>query len=147
MSAWNWYDLVPNQVSVNQHRWERMQTVVRMRGLGFAYKDIGKRLGVGPVRARQLFIRAEREKAKGIPSPVEHYMRSGQEDIRTLGRALGGKPKPLAAAIPEYPPPSPTNNWLRAELKKAQKEAAHWEKEARFWYQRADELLKQQRRQ
>lgn len=144
---WNWYDLVPNAVSVNQHRWERMQTVVRMRDLGFTYKDIGKRFDVGPARARQLFFRAVREKAKGIPSPVELYMRSGQEDIRTLGRTLRAKTSPAPAVAPKEPRPSPTNNQLRADLKKAQEQAAYWEKEARFWYQRADELLKQQRRQ
>jgi hypothetical protein len=150
MSAWNWHDLVPENVAVAQQAWERKARALRMRTLGFAYKDIAKRFGISAGRAHQIVARAEREKAKGHLSPVEGYMHYRAEDMRALGRALGGRIKPADVNVgkaPPLPPPSPTVKRLSADLKKAQEQAAYWEKEARFWYQRADELMKQQRRQ
>lgn len=107
-----------------------------MRSLGFTYREIGQKFGVSGCRASQLVAHMDREKAKGRLSPVEGYMDYRSEDFRALGRALGGKPKPVAQIVNIRPEP-PSVAQLKHALKEAKAKAEHWEKEARFWYQQA----------
>jgi hypothetical protein len=65
----NWFDLVPNDVARLQLAYERRHRVLRVRQAGLTYRELGAALGVSFERARQIVLRAQRDKL----SPVERY--------------------------------------------------------------------------
>lgn len=54
----SWYDVLPKHIADLQIVWERRAQAVRMRELGFTYKQIAKRMGVSVERARQIHLAA-----------------------------------------------------------------------------------------
>jgi len=90
-----WRDLVPEQVAVDQARWEGRREVGKMRMAGLTFKEIGLSRGVSLERGRMLFIRWQRESADR--SPVERYL--SEEPIkvypdRVIWRNVWRKPPP-----------------------------------------------------
>ena len=66
----SWFDLVPPRVAAAQIRWERRQTVIRMRRLGFTFAEIGARMGFTGSAAGMMF---NTWKDKEDPSPAKAY--------------------------------------------------------------------------
>jgi hypothetical protein len=67
-----WLGLVPEQIAVDQARWEGRRQVVKMRQAGLTFKEIGRIRNVSIDRARQIFLRGQEEVVER--SPVEKYL-------------------------------------------------------------------------
>lgn len=70
----NWHDVAPADVAIAQISWERDAAVCRMRQCGLKLHEIGKRIGRGPQRVRQLLDRHERQVKAGRRSTIERWI-------------------------------------------------------------------------
>lgn len=78
-----WEDVLPPLVAKAQKAYERQCQVLRMREAGLIYKEIGERLGVCRVRARQIAEKAKRMK-KRTPPVVLYFERTAPLELRVL---------------------------------------------------------------
>ena len=58
---------------LERSRRDRMEMAYSLRCLGLTYREIGKKLWVGPVRARQLCFRGEQEHRRRLRQPYVSF--------------------------------------------------------------------------
>lgn len=88
----DWSALVPIDVARSQVLWERRATMLRMRDLGYTYRDIGMRFRVSQSRAAMLCEEARRRPTPPVqrwlndPKWLPEFVASLDEASRSVDR-------------------------------------------------------------